>query len=131
MYGTTALADGPTYLLKARRVYTMSNGANWVIDNGRILVKDGKIAAVGAELEAPPFVETIDMSDAVVMPGLVTADSWLAGRHAGPDSVGAQYRAIDAFNPYMDTDRLLAGGVTTAYLNPGRHRLVSGVGRYR
>lgn len=122
------VAEGPTYLLKAGRIYTMADGDGWVIDRGMILVKDGKIEAVGTTIDAPPFIETIDLPDAVILPGLVSADSWIAGQHQGPDSVGAQYRAIDAFNPYLEADRLLAGGVTTVYLNPGRHRLVSGVG---
>jgi imidazolonepropionase-like amidohydrolase len=118
-----------TFLLRAGRVYTMgSAGDEWCIERGEVFVEDGKIAAVGKDLEVPPFVRVIDMPDAVVMPGLVLADSSLAGHHTGEDSVGAQYRAIDAFNPYTNYDRLLAGGVTTAYLSPGGHRLVAGVG---
>ena len=125
---TDVQAAGPTYLLRAGRVYTMTSDAQWVIPGGMILVQDGKIAAVGADLVPPPFVDVIDMPDAVVMPGLVSADSWIAGQNAGKDSVGPHYRAIDAFDPYSNFDRILSGGVTTVYLNPGRHRLVSGVG---
>lgn len=121
-------AEGPTWLIKAGRVYTMAEGDAWYIEGGMILVKDGKVVSVGAEIVPPPFTEVIELPDSVIVPGLVSADSWLARRHAGEESVGAQYRAIDAFDPYVSLDRLLAGGVTTAYLNPGRHRLVSGVG---
>ncbi len=121
-------AAGPTFMLKAGRVYTMADGEGWVIDGGMVLVKDGRIAEVGRDLTIPPFVELIDLPDAVVMPGLVSAESWLAGQNQGEDSVGAQYRALDAYDPYQNYDRVLAGGVTTVYLNPGRHRLVSGVG---
>jgi len=118
-----------TFLLRAGRVYTMvSSGEAWCIERGEILVEGGKIVAVGKDLETPSFVRVIDLPDAVVMPGLVLADSNLAGRHTGEDSVGAQYRAIDAFNPYANYERLLAGGVTTAYVSPGGHRLVAGVG---
>lgn len=125
---TGAMAAGPTFVLKAGRVYTMTEGEGWIIDRGMVFVKDGKIEAVGADLEVPKFVDVIDMPDAVIMPGLVCADSWLSGQNLSQDSVGPQYRAIDAYNPYQNYERVLAGGVTTVYLNPGRHRLVSGVG---
>ncbi|MBX3395466.1 MAG: amidohydrolase family protein [Phycisphaerae bacterium] len=130
LFGSSGIvyAEGPTFLIKAGRVYTMAGGDAWCIDGGRILVKDGKIVSVGAEIVPPPFTEVIELPDSIIVPGLVSADSWLSRRHMGQESVGAQYRAVDAFDPYANLDRLLAGGVTTAYLNPGRHRLVSGVG---
>lgn len=121
--------DGATFILKARRVYTMADqDKGGFIEPGMIFVRKGRIAAVGRNLSVPSFVDVIDLPDAVIMPGLVSANSALAGQHTGEQSVGAQYQAIDAFNPYTNYDRILAGGVTTIYLNPGHHRLVSGVG---
>ena len=121
-------ADDATFLLKAGRIYTMTAGEDWILAPGMILVENGRITAVGESIDAPSFVKVIDLPDAVVMPGLVAADSTLAGRNASQDSVGPRYRAIDAFNSYADYRRVLAGGVTTAYLNPGDHRLVTGIG---
>ncbi|MFQ5429375.1 MAG: amidohydrolase family protein [Phycisphaerae bacterium] len=117
-----------TFMLKARRVYTMQPGDDWVIDRGMILVRDGRIEAVGRDLPVPAFVDLLELPDAIVMPGLVSADSGLTGRLAKEDSVGPQYLAIDGFDVYADYRRILAGGVTTVYLNPGHRRLVSGVG---
>ncbi len=115
-----------SFAIRAGRVYTMTQGEAWVLDNCLIVVENGKIKAVGPDAEVPPFISVIDMPDAVILPGLVSADSWVAGQHRGEESVGPQYRAVDAFDPHQNYARVLAGGVTTLYLNPGRHRLVSG-----
>ncbi len=117
-----------TFVLRAGRVYTMADGDGWIIENGMILVENGRIVAVGADIVVPLFVDMIELPDAIVMPGLVAANSSLAGRNASEDSVGPRYRAVDAFDAYADYGRILSGGVTTVYLNPGRHRLVTGVG---
>lgn len=127
-----AMADGAklpsTYAVRAKRIYTMADGETWFVDNGLILVRDGKVVSVGADIDIPPYTRVIDLGDAVIAPGFVLANSSLVGPHASPDTVGPQYRAIDAFDPYEDYDRVVAGGITTAYLNPGEHRLVSGQG---
>lgn len=122
----SAGADDRTFAIRAGRVYTMAKGDGWVVDQCVIVVENGRFKAVGRDAEIPPFARVIDMPDAVILPGLVSADSWLAGEHLGEESVGPQYRAIDAFDPHQDYARVLAGGVTTLYVNPGRHRLVSG-----
>ncbi|HPF40561.1 MAG TPA: amidohydrolase family protein [Phycisphaerae bacterium] len=117
-----------TYAVRAKRIYTMADGDTWFVDNGLMLVRDGKIAAIGADIVPPAYTKIIDLGEAVIAPGFVLANSTIVPPHSAPDSVGPQYRAIDAFNPYLTYDRVIAGGVTTAYLNPGNHRLVSGQG---
>jgi len=76
----------------------------------------------------PGDLPVIDVRGATIMPGMVIADTVLAGRHAGDESVSGLYHAIDAFNRFGDYRPLLAEGVTTVHLNPGDHRLVSGAG---
>lgn len=117
-----------TYAVRAKRIYTMADGDAWFVDNGMMLVQDGKVIAVGADIDLPPYTKVVDLGSAVIAPGFVLANSTIVTPHSAPDSVGPQYLAIDAFNPYTNYDRVLAGGVTTAYLNPGNHRLVSGQG---
>lgn len=117
-----------TYAVRAKRIYTMADGETWYVDQGLMLVRDGKIVAVGADIEIPAFTRVVDLGDAVIAPGFVLANSSLVAPHSAPDTVGPQFRAIDAFDPYVDFDRVIAGGITTAYLNPGNHRLVSGQG---
>lgn len=117
-----------TYAVRAKRIYTMAGGETWYVDNGIMLIRDGKVAAVGADIELPPFVRVIELPDSVIAPGFVLANSSLVGEHTAPDTVGPQFRAIDSFDSFANYDRVIAGGVTTAYLNPGPHRLVSGQG---
>ncbi len=57
-------------LVKARRVYV---GSGPVIENGMVLVRDGKIAAVGTDLAVPAGAAVVDLHDAVLTPGLVDA----------------------------------------------------------
>src|SRR5207249_2223199 len=67
--------------------------------------------------------------DAVVIPGLIAAETALAER--GRDdlhSLTPQHRAADGFDPYADYHNALSGGVTTAQLSPGGRRLMPGQG---
>ncbi len=106
----------------------MSPDGPWEIEQGIIIVRDGRIEAVGRDLAIPPDLTLIDLPDAVIMPGLVAAASGLARPHTGDESIAAGYRALDAFDRYADYTLLLASGVTTAHLSPGDHRLVTGQG---
>ncbi|MHC4735496.1 MAG: amidohydrolase family protein, partial [Planctomycetota bacterium] len=99
------------------------------IQNGIVLIRDGKIEAVGKDLKIPDGAEVIDATDKVVIPGLIDAFTTLAERSRDDEeSVTPDIRAKDAFNFYGKYRRFLAGGVTTVYISPGQRRLISGVG---
>jgi imidazolonepropionase-like amidohydrolase len=99
------------------------------IKNGIVIIRDGKIEAVGKDLKIPEGAEVIDATDKVVIPGLIDAFTTLAERSRDDEeSVTPDIRAKDAFNFYGKYRRLLAGGVTTVYVSPGQKRLISGVG---
>ena len=108
--GTLLLGDGGTPLRDA-----------WLV------VVDGKVRSAGKEAP-PPELPVVDASARVVMPGIVAVDSDLA---TAPDS---EYQftpdalAVDQFDFQRTQVAALQGGVTTAYLSPGRQRLVSGQG---
>jgi len=144
-------AGTDSFALRARRILPVSPDLPWVIENGVIVVRDGRIAAVGKDLEIPPDLPTIEFPDGTVVPGLVAAASDLVGQRRGGESVlsisgrvifrsgggaaeqgdesiAAGYRAADAFDRYADYARTLAAGVTTVHLSPGSHRLLSGQG---
>lgn len=125
---TSALAGGSMAITGAR-VLPMADDGPAVIENGVVIVRDGVIVAVGdASTAIPADLPVIDLNGATVMPGMVIADTTLAGRHAGDQSVSGLYHAIDAFNRFGDYRPLLAEGITTVHMNPGAHRLVSGAG---
>ena len=119
---------GPSFVLRARAVYPVTPERPGPIEHGMVIVRGGRIAAVGRDLEVPPDLSLIELPDQVICPGLVSAAGGLAGRHAGDESVSGAYRALDAFDTYQDYAYTLARGTTTAHLDPGGHRLVSGIG---
>lgn len=118
---------GGTFAIRAGRIITAAAQGQWAIENGVVIVRDGKIAAVGKDVAIPLGMRIVDLPDATLMPGLVSASS--AGPVSqGPESIRAAYRAADAVNKYSDNRQTLAAGVTTMHLSTGWNRLVSGRG---
>jgi len=56
--------------IRGGKVLTITGGT---IDEGTVLINEGKIVDVGADVEVPRGAEVIDASGKVVMPGLVEA----------------------------------------------------------
>ncbi|MEV4165497.1 amidohydrolase [Nonomuraea dietziae] len=108
------------------------------IDGGTVLIQDGKIVAVGRDVEIPDGVQVVDAEGGWVLPGFVEAhghlgvheeaDGW-AGQDTNEmtDPNGARLRALDAINPgdlgFADA---LSGGVTTAVIKPGSGNPIGG-----
>ena len=106
--------------------------------DGTILVRDGRIAEVGADVVVPEGAEVLDAAGAQVTPGLVDAHVHLGVHPEGdgptasdtnemtnPNTAGV--RALDAIDPYDEGfDLALAGGVTTVSVNPGSGDRVGG-----
>ncbi len=67
-----ALAAGPaladTYAITGGTVYTL--GAAGKIEHGTVIIRDGKITAVGADIAIPADAKRIDASGKMVTPGL-------------------------------------------------------------
>lgn len=101
------------------------------IDDGVLLVVDGRFAAVGtrAEVVIPPSAEVVDLTGRTVIPGLVDTHSHIGGNAAADRSEPIQpgvriLDAIDVRSPGFR--RAVAGGITTANLMPGSGHLSSG-----
>jgi len=60
-------------------------GPQGEIASGTVVIRDGKILAVGANVKAPAGAEIIDAHGAVVTPGLFAADAGLAETEVGED----------------------------------------------
>lgn len=130
---STALAQD--LVVRGERVYTMAGAA---IENGVVVIEDGKIVAVGPEAstEVPEGYE--QLSARVVTPGLVDAHTvvGLTGYSNQPDEqdfletsspIQPELRAIDAYNPDERlVDWVRGFGVTTLHTGHGTGALISG-----
>jgi imidazolonepropionase-like amidohydrolase len=122
-------------LIKNAFIKTMA-GAD--IENGCILVDEGKIVAVGKGLTAPEGAEVIDAEGRLVTPGCVDAHCHIGldneacgweGRDYNEivDPITPQMRAIDSINPMDEAfGNALQGGVTAACTGPGSANVVGG-----
>ncbi len=63
----------PPTLVKAAHLFDGRNGT--LHDAGEVLVKDGRIVAVGEHLTFPSDTKIIDLGDATLMPGFIDAHS--------------------------------------------------------
>ena len=108
------------------------------VDDGTVLVADGKITAVGAGLPVPDGVPVISAHGSWVLPGFIEAHGHV-GVHeeaegwAGSDSneltepVTAHVRALDAINPAdLGFRDAVSGGVLAVNVNPGSGNPIGG-----
>jgi imidazolonepropionase-like amidohydrolase len=113
--------------VRAGTIHLVEDGR--VLRDGVLLIKDGKIQAVGEGLELPLDTTVIDYGkDAVVVPGLVAAMSPYALGSSSKRTADPTVRALDGFDSYRSYVDGLSGGVTSAYLTPADNRLIAGVG---
>jgi len=129
-----APASHPTLITNA----TILTAAGPIISNGSILLKDGKIAAIGTVTSPPADAVVIDAHGKYVTPGLIDIHSHL-GVAAAPggdalDDVNEATNPITA-NVWAEHSvwpqdpqfpRILAGGVTTIQVLPGSANLIGG-----
>lgn len=101
-----ALADAPgVYAITGGTVHPVSGPA---IPNGIVIVREGLIEAVGANVAIPPDATTIDVQGAHVYPGLIDAQTSLgfaapARRTGGGGGGGQAQRTEQAPDPTPDT----------------------------
>lgn len=92
-----------------------------------LVIRNGKVASIGSD--APPAdLPQLDARSKVVMPGIVAVDGDFAPAADSDYQVTPDALAIDSFDFARKWPAAWQGGVTTAYVSPGRNRLVSGQG---
>jgi imidazolonepropionase-like amidohydrolase len=114
-------------VIKNATVMTVTHGN---ITNGSIYIKDGKIAAVGENVNAPPGVTVIDAGGKYLTPGIVDSHSHIAlddDVNEATSPITPHMMMKDAFD-YQDKAiyRALAGGVTTSLLLHGSANMIGG-----
>ncbi len=120
-------ADGAVVALVGGEVRPVSGP---VLPRGTVLLRGGRIAAVGADVAVPEGARVIDCAGAVVTPGLIDADCalGLTPWDAGAGVPGADARAIDAFDGWDERlGTALREGVTALVLGANREQVLGGV----
>lgn len=109
-----------------------------VIEGGTVLIRDGKIEAVGADVQVPSDARVIDATGKWVLPGFIEAHGHVgideeglgwAGNDTnemtGPNMAGV--RALDAINIEDEGFRdALSGGITSVVVKPGSGNPIGG-----
>lgn len=117
-------------------LYTVGDAGR--ICGGVLLIQDGRIAAVGADVEVPDGARIIDAGGRPVTPGIIEAHAHVGineqgvgweGRDANEstDPITPEVDALDAINPRDDAFReFREAGITSALVPPGSGNLIGG-----
>src|SRR5678815_2096639 len=117
----------PETLIRNATVLTVTRGT---LQNTDVLLRNGKIAAVGKNLNASGNARIIDATGKYVMPGIVDchSHSMLDTINEGTLAVTSMVRTRDVLNVNdVDLYRELAGGVTTLNLLHGSANPIGGL----
>jgi imidazolonepropionase-like amidohydrolase len=126
-YGTPKPATSETILIKNATVWT--NEKSGVLKNSDVLLKNGKIAAIGKGLK-DPSARVIDGTGKHVTAGIIDEHSHIAGTggiNECSQSVTAEVRIQDVIDPDdIDIYRQLSGGVTSSHILHGSCNTIGG-----
>jgi imidazolonepropionase-like amidohydrolase len=121
--------------VRAGRIHTISNG---IVDDGVILIENGKIAAVGSASQVQIPQGTTILAATEVTPGLIDAHAVVPvtgllnipadqEQDEMSDPNEADLRVLDGFNPEEPLLKFLREqGVTIVHATPGRNNVIAG-----
>ncbi|HZK78194.1 MAG TPA: amidohydrolase family protein [Gemmatimonadaceae bacterium] len=132
----TSIAGAQTIAITGGKVFPVSGSP---IDNGTVLIRDGKIVAVGANVAVPGDAQRIDATGKWVTPGLINSATQLGlvevgqvretrdDAARGKDNIAAAFRVWEGLN----TQSVMIApsrrdGVTSVVVLPTGDQLVSG-----
>jgi imidazolonepropionase-like amidohydrolase len=126
--------DGKAIFIRNARIHTLEGP---IIEKGNLLLRDGRIAAVGEDLSAPSDADAIDASGLDAYPGFFDAGGSLGLMEIpvvrpgvdtnDPGDLNPQLIAATAIHPYSELIPIArVNGVTHALAMPGQGALVGG-----
>ena len=118
------------------KLYTMEEG---IIERGTVVIADGKITAVGADVTIPQDAQVIDVEGRIITPGFIDAHTHMGIDEEIHQPIGddcnemtepntAELRAMDAIN-YRDLSfqDAVKAGITTVMITPGSANVFGGL----
>lgn len=123
--------------IKNVRIETISEGS---VENGRILIKEGKIAALGVDLDLSSCSRVIDGAGGVVTPGIIDPHTHLGLSESGLGWEGRDINeGLDPLTPYLSArdginmqdqafENFRKSGITTVGVLPGSGNIIGGTG---
>src|SRR5271170_7472451 len=127
MAPTAAAQDSGVTVIEHATILTVTKGT---IDDGSILIRDGKISSVGKSVKVPAGATVIDATGMYVIPGIIDCHSHIAVEgsvNEGSVAVSSMVSVGDVLNPDdIEIYRDLAGGVTVAHVLHGSANPIGG-----
>jgi imidazolonepropionase-like amidohydrolase len=127
MLGLAVAAPSQTILIRNATVMTVTKGT---LENGSVLVQDGKIAAIGKSLNALADATIVDATGKFLTPGLIDCHSHTAVEgsvNEGTVSDSSMVDIKDVLNPAdINIYRGLAGGLTVSNVLHGSANAIGG-----
>lgn len=114
-------------VVKAGRIITVSGEE---IVDGVIVIREGKIEAVGKGLEVPWDAKVIDVSKQTVVPGYVETHTSRGVDRANENVPSvpfvSTFDSVNPLDPYFEDS--LRQGITTMFVSPGNGTMIGGQG---
>jgi imidazolonepropionase-like amidohydrolase len=125
-----------TIAITNAKIYTMTGAP---IENGVLILRDGKIEGVGAGIQSPAGARVIDASGKIVLPGFIDANCHVGLEEVNQvkatvdsseatDPVTPQLSVVDAFYPDSRTIGVTrSNGITTGIVSPADENVLTGM----
>lgn len=121
--------EGAAVFLRGATVFDGSK----VLGTANVLIVDGKIAAVGSDVDAPVKARVLDCAGRWITPGLVDANTALGlpspQENEQSNEVTPHLEIVDLYDvEAQSVVHARRNGVTTAYITPGELNVFGGLG---
>jgi imidazolonepropionase-like amidohydrolase len=91
-----AQSPSNSYAITHAKIFTLAGGA---IEDGTLVIRDGKIAAVGVAIDIPAGAQVIDVKGLQVYPGMFDAITQMGLREIGAVSATVDSAETGGYNP--------------------------------
>jgi imidazolonepropionase-like amidohydrolase len=124
---TAGVIGAETVLIRNATVLTVTKG---MVENGSVLIENGRIAAIGKNVNAPADATVVDATGKYLMPGIIDCHSHTAVEgsvNEGTLSDSSMVNIKDVIDPFdINIYRALAGGLTISNVLHGSANSIGG-----